>query len=88
MSKGEIKKKAVEEKGGKCILCGYNRCFRALHFHHVNDFLKEVEISNCTSWEKTLEELEKCVLVCANCHAEIHSGIVDIEILVELGEVF
>ena len=88
MNKGEIKKRAVEEKGGHCILCGYKRCYRALHFHHVNDFLKEIDISKCSSWDQAVKELDKCVLVCANCHAEVHSGIVDLEILVELGEIF
>jgi hypothetical protein len=86
MNKTEIKKKALEEKGGKCILCGYNKCYRALHFHHVNDFLKEIEISKCSTWTQAEKELEKCVLLCANCHFEAHSGMINPETLVYLGD--
>lgn len=60
--------------GGKCIKCGYNKCKDALHFHHLRD--KSFELSKRTLAKKTekevLEEFKKCILVCANCHAEIH----------------
>jgi len=64
---------AVEKFGGKCCLCGYKKCINALEFHHLGD--KEEAPSYIImrwSWEKAKKELEKCILVCANCHREIH----------------
>lgn len=72
-----IKEMAIEYKGGKCIFCGYNRCHSALDFHHIDAAGKEfgVSLDGLTrSWERTKNELDKCVLVCANCHREIHAG--------------
>lgn len=57
-----------------CSKCGYNKCGRALSFHHINDKADSVS-KMCVQgrrWERILEEISKCVLVCANCHAEIH----------------
>jgi len=78
------KEKCIELKGGKCILCGYNRSFRSLHFHHLygKDFSIKESLVRFSNWEKVKEELEKCILVCANCHGEIHDGFVDISHLV------
>lgn len=70
----KLKVKCVEYKGGKCISCGYNKCMKALHFHHRNPNEKEFNISNLlrkNGWEKIQLELDKCDLLCANCHAEI-----------------
>ncbi len=64
--------------GSKCVICGYNKCQRALGFHHINPFQKEFDLSSrglTRSWAKIEMEIKKCVLVCANCHAEIHDGI-------------
>jgi hypothetical protein len=69
------KKKLVEHFGNKCSLCGYNKSQSALHFHHIDPETKEFGIAYkgyCRSWEKMLAEAEKCILVCANCHAESH----------------
>lgn len=71
------KQKAVDYKGGKCIKCGYSKCLKALHFHHLNAEEKKFQISeaiaqNLFSWDLIQEELDKCVLLCANCHAEEH----------------
>ena len=66
---------AVEYKGGKCVRCGYKKCVRALEFHHLDPDGKDFPVSSrgaCKSWERIKEELGKCILVCANCHAEIH----------------
>jgi hypothetical protein len=68
------KRKCVEYKGGKCGRCGYSRCLFALDFHHRDPAGKEFNIStwrNC-SFETLRKELDKCDLVCRNCHAEIH----------------
>lgn len=60
--------------GGKCIICGYDKCLSALAFHHINPWDKEFEIGSKMSWEVIVQELKKCELVCSNCHAEIHEG--------------
>ena len=84
MEKSLLKQKAIEYEGSWCKLCGYNRCNRSLHFHHLNAFEKDFNISASTNWEKVKEELDKCILVCANCHAEIEAGLIDHELLVDL----
>lgn len=74
----KIRKMAVEHLGGKCHLCGYDRSYEALDIHHKNPAIKSFGISQdgCTrSWEKVREEIKKCVLICANCHREVHAGI-------------
>ena len=71
-----MKKEAVKRHGGKCEICGYNKCIDALTFHHLDPSQKEFGLAQnglTRSWEEYLKESEKCILVCANCHAEIHS---------------
>lgn len=82
------KKKAVEYKGGACQLCGYSRCLRALSFHHRDPAEKDMKIgaSFNRSWEACRIELDKCVLVCANCHMEIHAGLVQIPAFSSIAE--
>lgn len=60
------------------MCCGYNKSFRALHFHHKDPSKKDDDINSLVSRgqiTQAREEAKKCVLVCANCHAEIHEGI-------------
>ena len=72
----KIKKMSVEYKGGKCEICGYDKCFRALEFHHTDPDKKDFQISGkSVSWDRIKIELDKCVLVCSNCHSEIHSDL-------------
>lgn len=69
----QLRKLFVEYKGGKCSICGYGRCIWALELHHRNPNEKEFIISRLRSFnEKTKKELDKCDLLCANCHREIH----------------
>ncbi|HEX8846567.1 MAG TPA: hypothetical protein VF791_18110 [Pyrinomonadaceae bacterium] len=69
----KIKIKAVEYKGGKCQKCGYNKCVGAMDFHHRNPHEKDFAISgNAGKWENMKKELDKCDLLCKNCHAEQH----------------
>lgn len=73
------KTKLKAYKGGKCIVCGYNKSIRALQFHHLDPTQKDFGISGTTkSFEKLKPELDKCVLLCANCHGEVHEGLLDI----------
>lgn len=74
----KIKEMAIIYKGGKCALCGYNKYQGALEFHHLDKDSKDfgLSMSGLTrSWDKTKKELDKCILVCSNCHKEIHAGI-------------
>jgi predicted HNH restriction endonuclease len=78
----KIKEMAVEYKGGKCIFCGYSRCIGALEFHHLSPEEKDFSIASTgttKSWERIKKELDKCICVCANCHREIHNGIISVE---------
>ena len=70
----KTKIKAVEYKGGKCEICSYNKCIEALEFHHKDSTKKDFGISKgpTRSWEKVKNEIDKCMLLCANCHREIH----------------
>jgi hypothetical protein len=64
----------VEYKGGKCEICGYDKCIDALEFHHLDPNEKEFGIAGDTrSLEKLKKEADKCVLICANCHRELHA---------------
>lgn len=71
------KQKAIDYKGGKCSKCGYNKCNSALEFHHLDDDQKEFTISSqhCYVWERIQIELDKTILLCANCHREVHEEI-------------
>ena len=71
----KIKFLAVEYKGGCCSKCGYNKSVWALDFHHLNPTEKDFSIGtdgNTRSWDEVKKELDKCIMVCRNCHAEIH----------------
>lgn len=70
----KIKTKSIEYKGGKCQKCGYDKCEWALDFHHLNSEEKDFNIARygTLSWEKIKKELDKCIMVCANCHRELH----------------
>ena len=68
------KEKAIEYKGGKCEKCGYDKCNSALEFHHLDPTKKDFSPSANMNmaWNKIQNEIDKCILVCANCHREIH----------------
>ncbi len=67
--------KLVEYKGGKCEICGYDKCIDALEFHHLKSNEKDFGLScgDTKSFEKLKVEADKCIMVCANCHREIHA---------------
>lgn len=71
----KLKALAVEYKGGSCERCGYNRCIQALDFHHRDPTQKDfgiAEAGETRSFEKIKIELDKCLLLCSNCHREEH----------------
>jgi hypothetical protein len=73
----KIQSKELKELyGGKCSICGYNKCLDALHFHHKDPNSKDGAVGNILN-EKgknaAYEEAKKCDLICANCHAELHA---------------
>jgi 5-methylcytosine-specific restriction endonuclease McrA len=72
-----VKQILVRDAGGACRLCGYDRCIAALEFHHVIPADKRFSLSHrgvTRSLARAREEAEKCVLLCANCHAEVEAG--------------
>lgn len=71
----KLKQLSVDYKGGCCERCGYKKSLSALEFHHLDPNEKDFSISkngDTKSWERIKKELDKCILVCANCHREIH----------------
>lgn len=73
------KLKMISSMGGRCQACGYKACVEALEFHHIDPSQKEIAFgkmrANPVGIAKVFEELKKCILLCANCHREVHSGI-------------
>lgn len=76
-----IKGTLVREAGGSCAICGYSRSYRALQFHHLDPATKEFHLGHgghCRSLARSRNEASKCILLCANCHAEVEAGIAEI----------
>ena len=84
-----LRLRAIQYKGGKCSNCGYNRCIAALDFYHLDPTQKEFGISMdgiTRSWIRIQSELDKCVLVCSNCHREIHAKILQPSEVIQSGK--
>jgi hypothetical protein len=80
----------VEEAGGRCCVCGYDRCMAALAFHHVDPASKTLEMNAkgvALAIETLPEEAKKCVLLCANCHAEVENDVTALPATVPIGPV-
>ena len=75
----KVKQTLVDEAGGACCVCGYARCLFNLHFHHVDPAQKSFALTVALgkSLARLREEARKCILVCANCHGEIETGLVE-----------
>jgi hypothetical protein len=77
-----FKKQCVDYKGGKCVDCGYDKCIACFDFHHLDSNEKDFNIGNKngarTFTEEIRKELDKCVLLCSNCHRERHAKYVEI----------
>lgn len=78
-----LKDRAAYVMGNECACCGYNKCIQALEFHHLDPEEKDFSFGKNPnrSWKDTRNELQKCILVCANCHREIHYGLIDNSLL-------
>jgi transposase-like protein len=77
----QIKRLLVAEAGGRCARCGYDRCLRALEFHHVDPATKEFGIALhglTRSLRRARIEAAKCVLLCSNCHMEVEAGLISL----------
>lgn len=78
----------IDEIGGACSVCGYNKNLAALEFHHINPSDKEFNIDNRSlsnlSMQKLRGEVSKCALLCANCHKELHNKLLGIDGLKEI----
>lgn len=78
-----LKSEYRQRLGAKCQICGYDKCQNALQFHHIDPSKKKFAISD--SLRKTFtqqeidEEINKCILVCSNCHVEIHSNLIKLD---------
>jgi hypothetical protein len=73
-----VKAIVVQEAGGRCILCGYDHCFAALEFHHRDPKAKSFGLAErgiTIGIDRLRKEARKCVLLCANCHAEVEAGV-------------
>ena len=72
----QYKKELIALLGGKCQICGYNKCDNAFDFHHIHKDKTQTinRLLKGYSKQKLLKEAKKCILVCANCHREIHSN--------------
>ena len=71
----------VDEAGGRCCLCGYDRCLAALEFHHLDPLEKRLEINakgTSLALDTLRAEARKCVLLCSNCHAEVEVGATEV----------
>ncbi|KKR08028.1 MAG: hypothetical protein UT32_C0004G0002 [Parcubacteria group bacterium GW2011_GWC2_39_14] len=74
----ELREKLINYKGGKCCLCGYRKYPGALECHHLDSQKKDFGLSSrglTRSWLLIKKEADKCLLVCSNCHKEIHAKI-------------
>jgi transposase-like protein len=78
-----VKRMLLDEAGGACVICGYDRCVASLHFHHLDPAQKSfaLGVTGVTrSMAAAREEARKCVVLCANCHGEVESGMADVPV--------
>ena len=73
-----------KQRGGKCEKCGYDKYLGALDFHHINPEEKEMTIGDRNfKLKECIEETKKCILICSNCHRELHAGLWDISEIIK-----
>ena len=75
LTRGAFLFKIKQQRGGKCIRCGYSKCLKALEFHHLDPFQKVFPLRNDHfKLQEAVEESKKCILLCSNCHKELHDN--------------
>lgn len=79
------KQRMIDYKGSVCQICGYSKYTGALEFHHIDPSTKEMEVrsipyARTKSWDKIITELDKCILLCSNCHREVHADITQLPV--------
>jgi 5-methylcytosine-specific restriction endonuclease McrA len=75
LTRGMFLSKIKQVRGGKCMRCGYDKCLKALEFHHLDPSQKDFTISNDRfKLQDAVTESKKCILICSNCHKELHDG--------------
>lgn len=80
LTRGMFLAKIKETRGGKCVRCGYDKCLKALEFHHIDPTKKDFTISNDHfKLLDAIEESKKCILICSNCHKEFHDNLWNLE---------
>ena len=80
LTRGAFLGKIKQLRGGKCVRCGYDKCLKALEFHHVDPTKKDFNISNDHfKLVDAINESKKCILICSNCHKEFHEGLWTLE---------
>ena len=79
---------ALQYKHNKCSICSYDKCWRALEFHHVDPPKKKFSISQGLEKDWTLlrKEIDKCILICKNCHTEAHNGFISEDLMRQILE--
>lgn len=73
-----LKEILVADAGGRCLVCGYDRCIGALEFHHLDPEQKRFGLGMrglTRSLNVLRQEAQKCVLLCSNCHVEVEAGV-------------
>lgn len=81
----------IEYRGGKCHNCNYSKCYAALDFHHIHPIDKDFTVSERSqyrSFEQLQSEIDKCILLCSNCHRELHNGFYVIDEFLNVKDVF
>ena len=80
-ARNKTKEKMIEAMGGECQICGYNKCDNALAFHHINPDEKDTRFGlrpTASNWDFIINELRKCILLCHNCHTEVHGNVTNL----------
>jgi len=81
------KQKLIDAFGGKCAICEYNKCNEVFEFHHLDPSEKDFQWSQVNgsirSWSVLVHEMQKCVMLCSNCHKEVHAGVAAIPVDVQ-----
>lgn len=79
--RARLRQRVDEWKASGCAVCGYSRCIKALDAHHLHSKVALVSklAAGTSSLRRLNAELDKCIVLCANCHRELHEGLISLE---------